>query len=126
MMYRSFVDLVFIVLCALAVILSQSVSLHGLKADPVDVGADGADRIPLESMGMLVVGAEDVAIGGTRFPVLDDALRSLEATQGVVVIPESDAVSHHRIVSVWWDVHRTGRHVELGVRSVGTGGEGQS
>jgi len=119
MMYRSFVDLVFIVVCALAVVLTQSVTLRGLKADPVDVGAEGSSRIPLESMKMLVVGADHLAIDDARFESVEHAIGALQDGQGVVVIPESDAVSHHRIVGVWWDVHRSGRHVELGVRSEG-------
>jgi hypothetical protein len=118
-MYRSFVDLVFIVVCALAVVLTQSVTLRGLKADPVDVGAEGSSRIPLESMRMLVVGPDHLAIDEMRYESVEGAIGALDEGQGVVVIPESDAVSHHRIVGVWWDIHRSGRHVELGVRSEG-------
>jgi hypothetical protein len=118
-MYRSFVDLVFIVLCALAVVLTESVSLRGLKTDPVDVGAEGAARLPLDQMGMIVVGEGHLAIDGDRFDRLEDALGAIAADKAVVVVPESDTVSHHRIVAVWWDIHRTGRHVELGVRAAG-------
>jgi hypothetical protein len=118
-MYRSFVDLVFIILCALSVVLTESVSLRGLKTDPVDVGAEGAMRLPLDQMSVIVVGEGDLTIDGNRFGRLEDALASIAAGKAVVVGPESDVVSHHRIVAVWWDIHRTGRHVELGVRAEG-------
>lgn len=117
MMYRSFVDLVFIVLCALAVMLDQSVSLRGLRADPADVGSGGTQEISVDEMEVLVVGDGGFGIAGTEYPDAESALAALAPDVPVVVVPESDAVSHHRVVATWWAIRRTGRHVELGVRA---------
>ena len=120
-MYRSFVDLVFIILCALAVLLDQSIAVRGLRADPADVGSGGTEAIALEDMEVLVVGDEAFGLGGEEYPDAGSAVAAAGPDKPIVVVPESDSVSHHRVVEVWWDIRRTGRHVELGVRASGEG-----
>lgn len=117
MMYRSFVDLVFIMLCALAVIVAQSITLRGLKVDPVDVGAEGAESLPGGEPVVLVVGEADVAVTDTRFDDVPSALASIPGPAPIVVVPESDGISHHRVVAVWWELHQSGHRVDLGVRA---------
>ena len=121
MMYRSFVDLVFIILCALAVMLDQSIAVRGLRADPADVGNGGTEEIALEDMEVLVVGEEAFGLGGEEYADAGSAVAAAGPDAPIVVVPESDSVSHHRVVETWWDIRRTGRHVELGVRASGEG-----
>lgn len=118
MMFRSFVDLVFIMLCAVVVILTQSVPLKGLKADPTDVGNGEAHSIDSGVTEILVVSDEWIGLNGERFEALEAAVEHLSSDSGatVVVVPEHADVSHHRVIRTWWDLKRTGRHVELGVR----------
>lgn len=121
MMYRSFVDLVFIVLCALAVMLEQSISVGGLSAEPADVGNGGVRDIPLEDMEVLIVGESSFGLGGAQFGDAGSALAQVGPEVPIVVVPEGNGVSHHRVIEAWWDIRRTGRHVELGVRASGEG-----
>ena len=121
MMYRSFVDLVFIILCALAVILDRSVELRGLRADLAGVGEGGTEEIALADMEPMVVGDDSVHLAGRDFPGVPAALAGLRPEATVVVVPASDAVSHQRVIAAWWEVRRTGRHAELGVRAVSEG-----
>lgn len=121
MMYRSFVDLVFVILCALAVMLDQSIAVRGLRAEPAAVGNGGTEEIALEDMEVLVVGEEAFGLGGEEYADADSAVAAAGPGVPIVVVPESDSVSHHRVVETWWDIRRTGRHVELGVRASGEG-----
>lgn len=121
MMYRSFVDLVFIVLCALAVILERSVELRGLRADLADVGEGGTAEIATEDMEPLVVCEDRVQAAGRDFPGVPAALSAIPPGAAVVVVPAGESVSHQRVIAAWWEVRRTGRHAELGVRAVSEG-----
>lgn len=118
MMFRSFVDLVFIMLCAVVVILTQSVPLKGLKADPTDVGDGEAHSIDSGVTEILVVSDEWIGLNGARFDSIEAAMKRLsnESDATTVVVPEHADVSHHRVIRAWWDLKKTGRHVELGVR----------
>jgi hypothetical protein len=118
MMFRSFVDLVFILLCAVVVILTQSVPLKGLKADPTDVGDGEANSIDSGVTEVLIISDDWIGLNGERFDALDVAVRRLSSDPGAitVVVPEHADVSHHRVIRAWWDLKKTGRHVELGVR----------
>jgi hypothetical protein len=118
MMMRSFVDLVFILLCATVVLLTQSVTLKGLKADPTDIGDGDAHTIDSSRTEILVVSDEWVGLGGAKFSTPDAALASVaqDPDVTVVIVPEHADVSHHRVIGTWWDLKRSGLHVELGVR----------
>ncbi len=119
MMYRSFVDLVFIILCAVIVVLAELDTdvLKGLDANPADVGSNGAHSIAIEEMQVLVVSEDFYTIEGVRFVDISAALQTLAQDAPVVVVPESSDLSHERVIAAWWQVHQTGRHVELGVRT---------
>ena len=118
MMFRSFVDLVFILLCAVVVILTQSVPLKGLKADPTDVGDGETSSIDSGVTEILIISDDWVGLNGERFDALEAAMERLsnESDTTTVVVPEHADVSHHRVIRAWWELKRTGRHVELGVR----------
>lgn len=118
MMLRSFVDFVFILLCATIVLLTESVALKGLTADPTDVGDGDAHAIDANRTEILVVSDEWLGVGGERFTAPESAVARLSQDRDVtiVIVPEHSSVSHHRVIGTWWDLKKTGRHVELGVR----------
>lgn len=118
MMFRSFVDLVFILLCAVVVILTQSVSLKGLKADASDIGDGESHSIDSGTTEILIVSDEWVGLDGQRYDTVEAAIGRLSSDPDTttVVVPEHADVSHHRVIRTWWDLKRAGRHVELGVR----------
>lgn len=117
-MFRSFVDLVFILLCAVVVVLTQSVPLKGLKADPTDVGDGEAHAIDSGVTEILVVSDDWIGFNGEKFDGLESAAKRLssDVNATTVVVPEHAEVSHHRVIRTWWELKRAGRHVELGVR----------
>jgi biopolymer transport protein ExbD len=115
MMYRSFVDLVFIVLCALIVVLEDSVELRGLTVDPAGLDSSASHAIAIDGPGVLVVGGEWYAAGGRRFDSVDAALASLGEQAKVVVVPADRSISHERVIAAWWRVSSSGCGAELGV-----------
>jgi hypothetical protein len=100
------------------VVLTQSVSLKGLKADPTDVGDGEAHSINSGVTEIMVVSNDWIGVNGERFDSVDRAMRrlSVDPNATTVVVPESADVSHHRVIRAWWDLKKAGRQVELGVR----------
>lgn len=117
MMARSFVDLVFIILCAVIVLLTESVQLQGLDAAPAGVGDEAAHEVALDEMEVIVVADDWYGCAGERALSVDGALRLAPRDAAILVVPESSAVSHHRVIGAWWDIRSRGRVVELGVES---------
>ncbi|MSQ90753.1 MAG: hypothetical protein EXS01_05080 [Phycisphaerales bacterium] len=125
MMYRSFVDLVFIILCALIVVLAEAGtdSLRGLSADPADVGDQGTHELDDGGFEFLVVSEVGFIVRDTHFTKVADALNLLDPGLAVVVVPESSLLSHDRVIGAWWEARQSGRHVELGVRTDANGSQ---
>jgi len=118
MMFRSFVDLVFILLCAVLVLLTNSVQLKGLSADVSDVGEHESNAIDPHETLIVVVSEDWLGIDGKHLSDVSEVQSALKAQSktSVVVIPETSSVSHHRVIETWWTLKQSGWRVELGVR----------
>jgi biopolymer transport protein ExbD len=116
MMYRSFVDLVFIMLCALTLVLTQSISLKGLKANPADADAAQSGSITAHRIQVVVIAEEWMGVDGEKFNDVQSLLGRIDPAAQLVVVPENAEVSHHRVMEAWTILRRSGREVELGVR----------
>ncbi len=116
MMYRSFVDLVFIILCAVILVLTQSIPLKGLKANPADADATQSGAFSALRIQVVVIAEKWVGVEGEKFIDIQAILKILDPMAQLVVVPENSNVSHHRVMEVWTVFRRSGREVELGVR----------
>jgi hypothetical protein len=121
MMTRGFVDLLFILLCGALIMLSQSVRIHSLPADPADAGHSESTPISKREQRVLVVADDWIGCEGNRFETSPELLRGCTEEIALVLVPSDDAVSHHRIIRVWNELDLAGRHASLGVNKIGTG-----
>ncbi|MDA1106170.1 MAG: hypothetical protein O2855_06210 [Planctomycetota bacterium] len=116
--FRSFVDLVFVVLCGLVVVLQESVELKGLTVDAVDMLEGVTHDIAMDTPGVLVVGDEWYAANGEHYPALPDAIAAASSASSgevIVVVPVDEKISHERVLSTWFAVTQSGHRAELGV-----------
>ena len=97
-MYRSFVDLVFIMLCALTLVLTQSISLKGLKANPADTDAAQSGSITAHRIQVVVIAEEWMGLDGEKFNDVQSLLGRVDPAAQLVVVPENAEVSHHRVM----------------------------
>lgn len=114
-MYRNFVDLCFIMLCALVVVLEQSVELRGLRAAPAELDEAASHAVAMDSPGVLVVGDGWFGAAGGKHGALSDALDALTGSARVIIVPEGRGVSHEVVMTAWWGAVARGFQSELGV-----------
>ena len=100
-MLKSFIDLMFILLCASLALLSRTIYVGESEAEAAQIGGGGPSG---ESrLIAVVVAADSLSISGE--PVADSAALAerladeIDAT--AVLVPEGDGVSHHRVMEVW-------------------------
>ncbi len=115
-MYRSFVDLVFIILCAVILVLTQSIQLKGLKANPADADSTQSSAMASNRIQIVVIAEQWIGMEGVKFIDFQAILSNLDPLVQVVVVPENSNVSHHRVMEAWSIFRRKGYAVELGVR----------
>lgn len=117
-MNKSFVDLLFILLCGTIVLLSQSLQIGAVQAEPAKLGGGGVSAVRAADTQLVTV-AEDslVLVNDHRAPrplVSLDALADAVATEKcVLLVPATAAVTHHRVMQVWSECRRAGLAVKL-------------
>jgi len=112
-MWRSYVDLLFILLCSALVLLSRSMPVDVVRGAPATSARGDVSPSPAR---VAWVGVDHVWVGNERYDDLD-SLRSLAATpEPVVLLPRDGSVSHQRVLDVWSTLREAGRPVMLGVR----------
>lgn len=115
MVSRSFVDLIFILLCAVVVLLTQSVRLHAMKVDPVKVGSGGSRSVAGSSIEIVAISDDMISVSGKQYKDIQSFLQAVDIDAHLLIVPENNKVSHHRVIKAWWEIQQHGRQVELGV-----------
>ncbi len=114
MINRSFVDLVFILLCAAVVLLSRSVYMGSVQAAPAEVDQGLSQPLEPTKTRLIVIGATDLRIEGGE--PLTDAAAVLDAVGDsdlLALVPADESVSHHRVLTVWSQLRSAGRTVQF-------------
>lgn len=117
MISRSFVDLMFILLCAVTSLLTQSSNLRSLRIDPADAGTGGTRAVSAASIEVVSVSDEALEFRGERRSSAADIRAAADVDMLLLLVPEHDKVSHHRVLALWRDLTRLGLRVELGVKA---------
>lgn len=120
MISRSFVDLLFILLCAALVMLANSSQLRVADATPAKVAGGGRLDLAGRDLRVIVVDDGAITLDGDHWDAETPPPGRLAATDRVVVVPADDAVSHHRVLRVWSRLRALGLEVDLGVLPEGS------
>lgn len=114
MISRSFVDLLFILLCGAVVMLANSVQLRLADAAPARVAGGGKLDLAGRSLRVVVVGEDRLQLDGEPLPA-DELAASLSERDRVVILPETELITHHRMLAVWSRLRSIGIDAALGV-----------
>lgn len=120
-MSRSFVDLMFILLCAVISLVTQATNLRSLRIDPADAGTGGTRAVAGSSIEVVAVSDEALDFRGQRLTSADEVRAASDPDMLLLLVPEHERVSHHRVLALWRDLTRLGLRVELGVKATSGG-----
>ena len=130
MAYKSFIDLLFILLLSTFVLLSESVRMETVDANPASVqgGGNGIDD-PAEAVEVAVLPGGRVSVAGEELADAEAAAR-VEPGRWVLLVPGasegaggSEGLDHQRVMDAWSALRAGGLDVRLGVKP-GAGGKG--
>ncbi|BAM03689.1 hypothetical protein [Phycisphaera mikurensis] len=116
MAYKSFIDLLFILLLSTFVLLSESVRMETVDANPAEVSGgalalDEAER----AVQVAVLPGGRVAVAGEE---VDDAAAAGRVPAGAwaLLVPGPEGLGHQRVMEVWATLRAAGLDVRLGVK----------
>ena len=115
---RSFVDVLFILLCATIVMLSQSLRIGSVEASPAKIGGGAISEIDAADVRPVIVQSDHLVMDDHRHESVAAILVDLPASACIVLIAGSPELSHHRMMSIWSEVHDAGVTVKLGVEPI--------
>jgi hypothetical protein len=115
---KSFVDLLFILLCSTIVMLSRSVEVGAVEINPAKVGSGGvsevrADDVRIVSVKQFTVTLSDDADGVIEFEDIAKAAAAAGTDKCILLSAATEGVTHHRIMQVWSDLIKAGQKVKL-------------
>jgi len=111
---KSFVDLLFILLCSTIVMLSDTVRVKQVDLAPAEVGGGAISATRAEDVVVVAVSADGVTHDGRSIP--DAALPdSLPVGASALLSPSDENVTHFRVMRVWSSLRSAGVDAHLGV-----------
>jgi biopolymer transport protein ExbD len=123
MISRSFVDLLFILLCAAIVMLANSSPLRVAEADPAKAAGGGTLDLAGRELRLLVVGETELWIGEELVDKGTPLAQRFARSDRVVIVPQAASVTHHRVIDVWSSLQAAGIEADLGVVPAAEGKE---
>ncbi len=116
MSYRSFIDILFIILLATLVMLTQTVDLGAVDTAVARIGPGGISRVRADQVQVVVVGADELQLDGTTWREIDSMGAMIRPLDPVLLVTADAEVSHHRVMDVWSELHQRELDVKLGAR----------
>lgn len=116
MSYKSFIDVLFIILLATLVMLTQSVQLGAVDTALTTLGAGGISPVSADDVQVVIVGQESVQLDSTSWQTLDELGAALRTNDPVLLVTADADVSHHRVMGVWSALRERELDVKLGAR----------
>lgn len=112
---KSFVDLLFILLCGTIVLLSQSLRIGTVSAAPARVGGEGISPITMADVRPVVVQPQGLVFDDQPYPTVDALAVRLQPTDCVLLVAGEQGLSHHRMMRTWSEFHQRGFVTRFGV-----------
>ncbi len=116
MSYKSFIDVLFIILLATLVMLTKSVQLGAVDTALTTLGAGGISPVNAGDVQIVIVGPEQVQLDGTTWQTCDELGNQIRPHDPVLLVTADAEVSHHRVMRVWSDLRELELDVMLGAR----------
>jgi len=115
---KSFVDLLFILLCGTIVMLSRSVEVGAVQIDPAKVGSGGVSQVKADDVIVVSVNEHGVSMPSKngeeiKFESIDNAATQVPSDKCVLLSAATDQVTHHRIMHAWSGLVKAGKQVKL-------------
>ena len=115
---KSFVDLLFILLCSTIVMLSRSIEVGSVEIRPAEVGAGGVSEVLADDVQVAAVTNQAIKLEDDNGAVREfGSIAALEAVVGknkcILLSSANEKVTHHRIMRVWSQLVEAGYTVKL-------------
>jgi len=115
---KSFVDLLFILLCSTIVMLSRSIEIGAVEINPAKVGSGGVSEVRADDVRVVSVNQLTVSLAGDTDKVIEfeDVAKAAAAAgtdKCILLSAASEEITHHRIMQVWSDLIKAGQKVKL-------------
>lgn len=126
--YRSFVDVLFILLLGTLVMLTQSVQLGAVDTALAKLGSGDISPVRADEVRVVAVGQSVLLLDGETLPTIDALRKRLRPDAAVLLVTAEADVRHHRVLDVWSGLRTHIADVKLGARPVddrAAGEEGQ-
>jgi hypothetical protein len=117
-MIKSFVDLLFILLCSTIIMLSQSLRIGSIKASPVKLGSGGISEVKADDVRVAVVGNEYIEFIGSngntkKVKSPSEIAPFLKSNECILLTIKNPDLSHQRVMSCWQGFRKEGIEVKL-------------
>ncbi len=116
MSYKSFVDVLFIILLATLVMLTQTVNLGAVDTAVAKIGPGGLSPIRADQVQVVVVSQDALQLDGTTWREIDSMSAIIRPQDPVLLVTADAKVSHHRVMEVWSELHQRELDVKLGAQ----------
>jgi len=116
MNYKSFIDILFIILLATLVMLTQTVNLGAVDTAVATIGPGGISPIRADRVQVVVVSQDTLHVDGTTWREIDSMGAMMRPHDPVLLVTADEHVSHHRVMHVWSELHHRKLDVKLGAR----------
>ena len=115
---KSFVDLLFILLCSTIVMLSRSVEVGAVEMQPAKVGSGSVSEISADDIRVVAVSHDHIEYvddsgSSNVLSSARDAKGHFSADKCILLSAAEEGVTHHRIMQVWSQLVETGYNVKL-------------
>lgn len=115
---KSFVDLLFILLCSTIVMLSQSIQISSMDIAPAKIGSGGLSEVNADDVVLLAIYEDKCEIVTTdgkiqQFSDIQQLRSSIPEGKCLLLSATDENVSHHRIMSVFSQCVDIGYAVKL-------------
>jgi biopolymer transport protein ExbD len=116
MNYKSFIDILFIILLATLVMLTQSVQLGAVDTALTTLGAGGISPVNVDDVQIVLIRQDEVELDGTSWQTCDELGKVIRPDDPVLLVTAEADVSHHRVMHVWSQLRDRDLDVKLGAR----------
>ena len=113
--YKSFIDLLFILLLSSIVLLIQSVHVGSIDVAPAEVGFGGVSRVQANQVQVVVITKRGLKLEDREWADARKLAERIPPGDTVLLIGSHDGVRHHRVMRVWSQFQESGVDVKLGV-----------
>ncbi len=116
MNYKSIIDILFIILLATLVMLTQSVQLGAVDTAFTTLGAGGISPVSADDVQIVIIGQDQVELDGMTWQTCDELGNAIRPHDPVLLLTADAEVSHQRVMRVWSELRERELDVKLGAR----------